>query len=114
MDQENDAAQWHIMCRLVKKKFPFFNPKAYEVLDLPIVDEYFLITTKKQMGTMTQGPWYNAYIHEVPTSQKGADDSTLQMIMDTDKLWSFYSEAVELNIEVGDVGDVGDDGGGGV
>jgi len=105
MDQENAAAQWHIMCRLVKKKFPFFNPKAYEVLDLPIMDEYFLITTKKQMGTATQGPYYNAYIHGLPTSQKGADDSTLQMIMDTDKLWSFYSEAVELNIEVGDVGE---------
>ena len=101
MDKDDASTQWHILCRLVKKKYKFFNTQAYKVLDLPLYDEYFLITTGKQAGFSNQGgTFYNAYINEKPDKDKGAGTAGLQMVISYDNSGLTYASTAEDTEEV--------------
>ena len=52
----------HLLCRIKKYKTSIFNAKAYDLLDLPIYDEYFLIAD----NATTLG--LNAYIDMEPNN----------------------------------------------
>ena len=78
---EQSGEQNHILCRIVKKKYDFFNAKAYEALDLPMYNEYFLITTEKQVGGENYGIFkFNAYVQGFPTDKISASSPGLQMV----------------------------------
>ena len=65
----------HLLCRLVKKRCDIFNTKAYDVLDMPLYDEYFLLTTESQLEKLTE----NAYITNWPDKTTSAGTPGLQM-----------------------------------
>tara|TARA_R110000824_G_scaffold67377_5_gene174514 strand:+ start:53986 stop:57969 length:3984 start_codon:yes stop_codon:yes gene_type:complete len=74
-DNSVPGEQIHMLCRIVKYKQEIFNSKAYEVLDLPLYDKYFFITSTKQ----TEGYGYNAYVHGMPSPKTSASHPSLQM-----------------------------------
>ena len=100
LDAFEKVGQKHLLCRLVKKKLPFFNMKAYEALELPLYDEHFLITTEHQAGFGVQGaPKYNAYISSKPDENKGAGSPEFVMVHG-------YSEG---NVQYGEIGEETED-----
>lgn len=54
-----------LLCRLKKYKHPILNQKAYDILDLPLYDEYFFLWTGPQIG----GP-LDAQNAEIPSPNK--------------------------------------------
>jgi hypothetical protein len=65
----------HLLCRLVKRKYDIFNTKAYEVLEMQVYDEYFLLTTQHQIENFSS----NAYVAGFPDNITAAGTPGLQM-----------------------------------
>jgi hypothetical protein len=109
-DADNNAAgqQNHILCRLVRKKYNFFGQAAYNAFDLPVYDEYFLITSDTQVGgpKKPQIPRYNAYVDGYPTEKISAADPSLQMVMGLDMNSEYILEEVGDDTEDIEIGEI--------
>jgi len=112
LQSADKGQQYHLLCRIVKKKYDFFNTKAYEALGLPLYDEYFLITTKKQVGGPGVAvPGYNAYVKGFPDKNTPASAAGLQIVQtmlydevsgESQMIYETLGEEVE-EVEVGEV-----------
>jgi len=69
----------HLLCRLAKKRCDIFNTKAYDALEMPLYDEYFLITTQYQ----AEGVGSNTYIGGFPDEKISAGSPGLQISPDS-------------------------------